>query len=112
MCLGAPEFRRVVLPIRAGWGRRGCRWSCMSATALRVGCVALVQSTVLFAVLDDTRTLIQSLRQELSPFVGDVDVVLGGSFLSHFEVDLDYPSRRVVLQRAEGQAAGACAVRG
>jgi hypothetical protein len=72
--------------------------------------VAMVNRAVPFAVLDDTRPIIQSLRQELSPFVGDVDVVLGGSFLRHFDVDLDYPARRVILQCAGNQSPAACEV--
>jgi hypothetical protein len=59
---------------------------------------------VRFAVLDDTRPLIQGLRQELSPYVGDVDMVLGGSFLSNFEVTLDYPGQRVILECAANKA--------
>jgi len=72
--------------------------------------VALIQRSVVFAVVDDPRPLIQGLRQELAPFVGDVDVLLGGSFLSHFDVDLDYPGKRVILRCAEGQTPGACEV--
>jgi hypothetical protein len=65
--------------------------------------VASVQK-VRFAVLDDTRPLIQGLRQELSAYVGDVDMVLGGSFLSSFQVSLDYPGQRVILECAGGTA--------
>jgi hypothetical protein len=62
---------------------------------------ALISSPVDLVVLEDARPLIQGLRQELSPYVADVDLVLGGSFLQHFEVDLDYPAARLILQCAE-----------
>jgi len=72
--------------------------------------VALLSSPVEVVVLDDTRPLIQGLRQELSPYVADVDMVLGGSILQHFEVDLDYPAARLILQCAEHVAPTRCQV--
>jgi hypothetical protein len=72
--------------------------------------VAAISTPVELLVLDDTRPLLQGLRQELSPYVADVDLVLGGSFLSHFEVDLDYPAARLVLRCAEHVAPTRCQV--
>jgi hypothetical protein len=72
--------------------------------------VALVQNAATFVVLDDVRPLLRGIRQEVAPYVPDVDLVLGGSFLKHFEVDVDYPGARVVLQCAGGGTPGACQV--
>ncbi len=72
--------------------------------------VALVSTPVELVVLEDTRPLIQGLRQELSPYVADVDLVLGGSYLQHFEVDLDYPVARLILRCADHVAPTRCRV--
>lgn len=63
--------------------------------------VALVRSPVEFAVLNDEAPFLQGLRKELLPYVATVDVILGGSFLKNFEVDIDYPGSRVILGCAE-----------
>jgi hypothetical protein len=76
-------------------GRRGLRDDDREQNG---AAVALVSTPVEFAVVDDTRPLIQGLRQELGPYVADVDVLLGGSALRHFELDVDYPAARIVLQ--------------
>jgi hypothetical protein len=61
---------------------------------------AIVEGKVQLAVLDDDRPLLQGLRKELSPAAAVIDVVLGGSLLKRFEVEVDYPGQRVILQCA------------
>jgi len=41
-----------------------------------------------------------------------IDVVLGGSLLKHFEVEVDYPGQRVILQCASraGATVAGCQV--
>lgn len=66
--------------------------------------VAEVNTPVVFAILADEAPLLQGLRNELRPLVADVDVVLGGNFLSHFEPTFDFPGGRVVLRCAPEDA--------
>ncbi|MFH1130358.1 MAG: hypothetical protein V1754_03425 [Pseudomonadota bacterium] len=59
---------------------------------------AQVKVPLEFAILGDDAPLFRGLRQELSPRTSDVEVILGGNFFSHFELDLDYPSERILLR--------------
>jgi hypothetical protein len=75
--------------------------------------VALVSEPVELVVLDDDRPLLQGLRKELGPVVAEIGMVVGGSLLKHFEVDVDYPKQRVILQCAanpDGTPASSCQV--
>jgi hypothetical protein len=54
--------------------------------------------------------LLESLRAELFPAQADIDVILGGSFLSRFRVDVDYPASRVLFECDEALGAEACRV--
>ncbi|MBK6846583.1 MAG: hypothetical protein IPG96_03205 [Proteobacteria bacterium] len=71
----------------------------------RGAAVAWVGAPIAFAIIDDRSPLLQGLRQELRPGVADLDIVLGGGWLSFFEVDLDYPASRMVLRCATAAAA-------
>ena len=53
--------------------------------------------TITFAVVDDKSALLQGLRNELRPQTPDVDVVLGGSVLKNFVLEVDYPGNRTIL---------------
>lgn len=72
--------------------------------------VALVSGDVSFVVLEDRSPLIQGLRNELRPGTPDIDVVLGGSFLKSFTVELDYPGDRTILRCSERGDAEKCDV--
>jgi hypothetical protein len=65
-----------------------------------------------FAIVADESPLFQALRQELRPLVPDVDVIVSGSILRYFELDLDYPHSRVLLRCAcaDSRAQGGCDV--
>jgi len=63
--------------------------------------VATVNTPIEFAILADEAPLLQGLRNELRPLVEDVDVVLGGNFLKHFEPTFDFPGGRAVFRCAE-----------
>lgn len=69
---------------------------------------AFVELPVTFAIVDDEAPLIQGLRQELRPVAPDVDVVLGGDWLRNFDIDLDYPAGRTLLQCAPSTAGTSC----
>jgi hypothetical protein len=53
------------------------------------------------AIIADTHPLIQGLRAELRPDVGEVDGLLGMDVLRSLEVDLDYPNERIILRCAD-----------
>lgn len=75
----------------------------------RGAAVAWVGVPIPFAIVDDRSPLWQGLRQELRPRVADLDLVLGGGWLSFFEVDLDYPGSRMMLRCAPAAASsGGC----
>lgn len=63
---------------------------------------------ILFAVIADESPIFQGLRQELRPTVADVDLLLGGTVLRFFELDLDYPARRIVLRCVDDVAGADC----
>lgn len=71
---------------------------------------ALLTSGVEFAVLADEAPLLQGLRQELGPAVADIDVVLGGSFLRSFDLQIDYPASRIIMRCGHGAPADGCQV--
>lgn len=71
---------------------------------------ALLTVPTEFAVIDDDAPFIVGLRTELFPVHADVDVVLGGSFLARFRVDVDYPANRVLLECDETLGAESCRV--
>ena len=50
-----------------------------------------------FLVVEDDTLLLSGLRTELRPSSADVDVLLAGSALERFDVDLDYPGGRWVF---------------
>jgi hypothetical protein len=60
--------------------------------------VAFMSQPIEFAVLPDDSPLLQGLRKELMPYVNDIDILLGGSVLQFFEMDVDYPQNRLILQ--------------
>lgn len=51
-----------------------------------------------FAIIDDESPYLQALIAELRPSVADIDVIIGGSTLANFFVNVDYPEGRVVLR--------------
>jgi len=62
------------------------------------------------AIVADTHPLIQGLRAELRPDVGEIDGLLGMDALRSMEVDLDYPGERILLRCAD-PADARCLVR-
>jgi len=72
--------------------------------------VALVKTPMLMAVLDDESRLLQGYRQELRPHSPDIDFVLGGSFLEHFDLDVDYPGHRTIFRCARNSGLERCEV--
>ncbi|MBK8480437.1 MAG: hypothetical protein IPL40_04580 [Proteobacteria bacterium] len=73
----------------------------------RGAAVAWVGAPIAFAIVDDRSPLLQGLRQELRPRVPDLDIVLGGEWLSFFETDLDYPASRMMLRCTAAAASSA-----
>ena len=72
--------------------------------------VALTVSPIVFAIVPDAAAILQGIRQELRSLVADVDVILGGSFLSAFSLDFDYPNGRTIFQCSLGLTAETCRV--
>jgi len=72
--------------------------------------VALTVNPIVLAIVPDAAAILQGIRQELRSLVADVDVILGGSFLSAFDLDLDYPNGRTILQCSLGLNADTCRV--
>ena len=70
----------------------------------------ILSTSVTFAVLDDKSPLLQGLRNELRSQTADVDVVLGGSFLKHFVVEVDYPGDRTIFRCAARRTPEQCEV--
>jgi len=66
--------------------------------------------TITFAVLDDSSDLLQGLRNELRPQTPDVDVVLGGSVLKNFVVEIDYPNDRTIFRCAARRTPDQCEI--
>ena len=71
---------------------------------------AILSTGVEFAVVPDSNSLIQGLRNELRPATPDIDVVLGGSFLKHFVMEIDYPGERTILRCADKSNPERCQV--
>ncbi len=72
--------------------------------------VTMLESPVEFAVIADQSPLFLGLRKELGPSVASVDLILGGGFLRHFEVDIDYPTNRLLLRCTEDAPDNHCRV--
>ena len=71
---------------------------------------AILSTAVTFAVLEDNSPLLQGLRNELRPQTPDIGVVLGGSFLKNFVVEIDYPGERTILRCAQRRTPEQCEV--
>ena len=61
-----------------------------------------------FIVVPDTTPLIQDLRAELRPVVGEIDGVLGTDMFAGIQLDVDYPNQRLLWRCI---ATEGCAVR-
>jgi hypothetical protein len=72
--------------------------------------VALVSAPVTLAVMRDTSRLLQGYNLELRPAVSDVDLVLGGSFLRSFGLEVDYPAGRTLFRCDTAQTLDTCEV--
>ena len=72
--------------------------------------VALLQGNIEFAVIDDRSSIWAGLRHELRPLVPDVEVLLGSSVLSAFDLDLDYPNSRSILRCRPNTTDEACRI--
>lgn len=72
--------------------------------------VAMLNLTIEVAIIADESPLIQGLRQELRPYTPDADLLLGGDFLKNFEVEIDYPDNRLILQCAKSEIIGICEI--
>ncbi len=89
---------------------------CAAAAAAEIGQVRVPVDTmrpvepVRVAVVADTHPVIQGLRAELRPDVGEIDGLLGMDTLRSLEVDLDYPGERILLRCAD-PADARCLVR-
>ncbi len=66
------------------------------------------QLTITFAVVEDKSALLQGLRNELRPQTPDVDMVLGGSVLKNFILEVDYPGDRTILACASHRDPSQC----
>jgi hypothetical protein len=88
---------------------------CPAGSAVEVGQVRVsldgrAVDPIEVAVVADTHPIIQGLRAELRPDVGEVDGLLGMDVLRSLEVDLDYPDERILLRCADATDAR-CLVR-
>jgi hypothetical protein len=59
---------------------------------------AVISGAIPFVILADESPLLSGLRAELRSLFAGVDVLLGGSALESFSIDLDYPAGRVILR--------------
>jgi hypothetical protein len=53
-----------------------------------------------FVIVPDADPVIQALRTELRPLVGEVDGILGTDALAPLELDVDYPHDRMLWRCA------------
>lgn len=77
---------------------------------LGASAAVLNQTNIEFIIVEDNSPLIEGLRQELRPAVPDIDILLGGSFLKSFKIDIDYPGNRVLLQCQTRPANPGCTI--
>jgi hypothetical protein len=55
-----------------------------------------LRGSVPFVIVPDTDPLLQSLRTELRPLVGEIDGILGTDVLAPIQLDVDYPHDRML----------------
>jgi hypothetical protein len=73
---------------------------CDSSTDRRCSAPAVVRLTpaagIPIVIVPDVDPLLQALRAELRPLVGEIDGILGTDVLAPIQVDLDYPHDRLL----------------
>jgi len=77
-----------------------------------VPAVVELATSIDFLIVSDDDPTIQALSEELSPAQPQVDGILGANAISHFELDVDYPTNGRLLARCfAGDTSGQCSVR-
>lgn len=68
---------------------------CTVPAVVRLG-AGVIRSGIDFVIVPDANPVLQALRTELRPLVGEIDGIIGTNVLASTELDIDYPHDRLL----------------